>query len=50
MDDERRGHVGTSSRLDRIVDTGEVVEDDVPDGGVWMNGGLSAVFEGPTWE
>jgi hypothetical protein len=26
------------------------VEDDVPDGGVWVNGGLSTVFEGPTWE
>ena len=26
------------------------VEDDVPDGGVWMGGRLAAKFEGKTWE
>jgi acetyltransferase-like isoleucine patch superfamily enzyme len=33
-----------------IVAAGEVVEDDVPDNGVWMGGRLSAMFEGETWE
>ncbi|NOQ54902.1 MAG: hypothetical protein GQ558_09910 [Thermoplasmata archaeon] len=28
----------------------EVVEDDVPDDGVWMGGRLAALFEGRTWE
>ncbi len=27
-----------------------VVEDDVPDDGVWMGGRLAAEFEGKTWE
>jgi acetyltransferase-like isoleucine patch superfamily enzyme len=33
-----------------IIAAGEVVEDDVPDNGVWMGGKVSTVFEGPTWE
>ncbi len=27
-----------------------VVEDDVPDDGVWMGGRMTGVFEGRTWE
>jgi len=33
-----------------IVGAGEVVEDDVPDGVVWMGGEARGSFEGRTWE
>ncbi len=26
------------------------VEDDVPDGGVWMGGRMTGTMDGPTWE
>ena len=32
------------------VAAGETVEDDVPDGAVWMGGRVSGRFEGKTWD
>ena len=32
------------------VAAGETVEDDVPDGAVWIGGRVSGLFEGKTWE
>ncbi len=32
------------------VAAGEVVEDRVPDGEVWMGGRVSAEFDGKTWD
>ena len=32
-----------------VVATGEVVEDDVPDGAVWMGGRVAGVMDGETW-
>ncbi len=33
-----------------FVAAGEVVEDDVPDGAVWMGGRVSGRFDGKTWD
>ena len=33
-----------------FVAAGETVEDDVPDGSVWMGGRVSGLFEGKTWD
>jgi acetyltransferase-like isoleucine patch superfamily enzyme len=33
-----------------IIGAGEVVEDDVPDGAVWMGGRVKIVMKGETWE
>ncbi len=33
-----------------VVAAGEVVEDDMPDGTVWMGGRISGVLDGKTWE
>ena len=33
-----------------FVAAGETVEDDVPDGAVWMGGRVSGLFEGKTWD
>ena len=35
---------------DAVVGAGEIVEDDVPDGAVWMGGRVSGLFEGKTWD
>jgi acetyltransferase-like isoleucine patch superfamily enzyme len=40
---------GITVGRDAVVSAGDCVEDDVPDGGVWMGGRLAAVDEGKEW-
>ncbi|MCK4968899.1 MAG: maltose O-acetyltransferase [Thermoplasmata archaeon] len=41
---------GITVGADAVVAAGEVVEDDVPDGGVWMGGRVAGEMDGETWE
>ncbi len=41
---------GTKVGEGAYVAAGETVEDDVPDGTVWMGGRVSARFDGKTWD
>ena len=50
-DEGRRGCFRGGGRAEEVQgDLEGHVEDDVPDGAVWMGGRVSGLFEGKTWD